>query len=77
MNEIISNIALAIIMLLIIALFCFGAVLGIQKSEVEECLKWQKEAKQYPNYYLTQWQYEQCQFYHIAIDAPVKTEADN
>jgi len=73
-----DKIIFGIIFLLIIVLFSFAAVVGIQKTEVEECLKWQKEAKQYPNYYLTQWQYEQCQYHHIDIDAPVlMPEVDN
>jgi thioredoxin-related protein len=53
--------------LIIILFFLIASVVesGIQKIEKIECLQWQKEAKIYTNYYLTNWQVEQCKRYGI------------
>lgn len=42
---------------------------GIEKSERAECIRWQREAHQYDNYYLTPWQYAQCYHHGIIVDA--------
>ena len=60
-------------------LFIAGAIvggwimlIGFDRTEVVECLKWQNEAKEYQKYYLTAWQDEQCRAHSIVVDAPVK-----
>ena len=59
----------------LIVIFSIGfvgmMVYGFNKAERYECLKWQKEAKEYPGYYLTHWQKGQCDARGIEIDAPV------
>jgi hypothetical protein len=50
----------------------WGADKAMQRIEKSECEKWAGEAKQFPNYYQTDWQVEQCIRYNIVIDAPVK-----
>lgn len=40
---------------------------GIKKSEINECLKWQEQAKQYPDFFMTGWQVEQCEHYGIRV----------
>lgn len=45
---------------------------GIDKQEKVECLAWQKQAKEYPAYYITKWQEKQCNAHNIIINAPVK-----
>lgn len=47
-------------------------VTGSNREERMECEFWQSQAKQYPSYYLTHWQKEQCDHDGIAIDVPVK-----
>ena len=56
----------------IAALLFYGAVAGMYRSEVVECLKWQREAEQYREYYLLEWQQQQCAAHGIEVTAPVK-----
>lgn len=53
-------------------LLVLGIATAVDRSERAECLKWQGEARQYPGYYLTQWQAQQCAAQDIAVDAPVR-----
>lgn len=41
---------------------------AIESSEMIECLNWQEEVDIYYNYYLTDWQVEQCENYGIELD---------
>ncbi len=43
-----------------------------QKEERNECIQWQKQAKEINVFYLTPWQKEQCDVVGVKIDAPVK-----
>lgn len=45
---------------------------AVDGNEVIECTQWNREAKHYPGYYLTQWQDEQCKYHGIVIDAPIE-----
>ena len=48
------------ISILILSLALFLAFnTGIKKQEKSECLKWQKQAKEFTGFYLTKWQKEQ------------------
>lgn len=59
---------LALIGLVILGAVIFAAFLiGLNKAEKLECLKWQKEAGEYPDYFLTDWQKEQCEHRGIEI----------
>lgn len=57
-----------------IAFALFGAVayIGIDRQEKMECEFWQTEATQYPQYYLTHWQKDQCDHFGVSIEAPVR-----
>lgn len=46
--------------------------LAIPRQETADCLKWQQQAQDYPNFYLTQWQADQCKANGISINAPIK-----
>lgn len=37
------------------------------KTEKTECLQWKVDSRMYPNYYLADWQKEQCKHYSIEI----------
>ena len=50
----------------------FSLSVGMDKREIVECLKWQSQASEYPQYYLLGWQVEQCNAHNIIINAPVK-----
>jgi hypothetical protein len=46
--------------------------LSLSKTEVYECNKWQDQAGEFPDFYLTQWQADQCAAHALSINAPVK-----
>ncbi len=53
------------ICLLALTLVLFKAA---SKQEFAECQKWKQEAESKPDYYLTNWQYDQCLANNIHID---------
>ena len=50
----------------------FALVNGVKIKEINECRKWKRQAEEYPNFYLTSWQAEQCLFRKVEINAPIK-----
>lgn len=38
------------------------------RMEIAECLKWQAEAQEFENYYITPWQKDQCNYHDIKIE---------
>jgi hypothetical protein len=54
------------------ALFVIALFVGMNRQEVVECDTWAQQASQYPAFYLTQWQADQCAAHHITVNAPVK-----
>lgn len=51
----------------------FAAIwVGSNKTEVVECQQWKSQAAEYKNFYLLQWQDDQCRAHDIIINAPVK-----
>lgn len=46
---------------------------GLAKEYRVECLRWQKEARIFPQYYLTADQKAQCDALEIEVAAPVRT----
>lgn len=57
----------------VIALLFFSVFLiGSDRNEIVECNKWQQQAKEYPNFYLTKWQDDQCKAHDIVIQAQVE-----
>lgn len=60
-------------MLCVVALLGVALMIGLPRSEVAECKKWSDQAKEYRgNFYLAQWQADQCAAHNITIDAPIK-----
>lgn len=53
-------------------LFCWVFYLGFNWYEIAECRKWKAQSVEYPNYYLTQWQHDQCEAHKIYISSPVQ-----
>lgn len=45
---------------------------AIERSETAECISWKSQSVEYPGFYLTKWQAEQCAARHIQIEAPVR-----
>lgn len=44
---------------------------GLERFEINECNTWKEQAEIYPNYYLLEWQEQQCNRHGIKINAPV------
>lgn len=55
-----------------------GIKYGIEKSEVSECKTWANQAKEYPGFYLTDWQKSQCRHYgiEVTLSAPQNVTKD-
>jgi hypothetical protein len=72
----IQNIIQKSLIILVVAFVVVGfgclTVKAIDKQESIDCLKWQKEATQYPSYFLKQWQSDQCKAHDIVINAEIK-----
>lgn len=52
----------------LVALLFWGLMEGISRAERIECVTWQREAEEINDYWLTQWQYQQCLAHGIIID---------
>ena len=50
-----------ILTVFIVIVFWIFLKIGLPKIERAECLKWQEESTEYPDYYFTNWQLEQCE----------------
>jgi len=50
----------------VIAIY-FTFSVALHRQEVHECLTWQEQAEQYPAFYLTDWQEEQCKSVNIYV----------
>lgn len=67
-NDISNIIITAILIVGLIAITALAIPRAVRITETNECLKWQKEALEYPNYYLTPWQEEQCKARGVEIN---------
>lgn len=56
-----------IVGLLFISVCYFTINYGVNKHEINECLKWKEEAEKYPDYWLTDYQREQCEYHGIEL----------
>jgi hypothetical protein len=52
--------------------FIFTLSHAMDKQEVYECHKLASQSKDFPLFYLTQWQADMCDAHNIAINAPIK-----
>lgn len=67
MNSILEKmLAVAFFIALAVAFF-FALKTGIERSEKAECEKWLGWSAEYPLYYSTDWQLEQCEHYGIKL----------
>lgn len=71
-SEIIGAITGVICIIIVTIIVIIGLEISLEKTEKAECQKWQLEARDYPGYFQTEWQQEQCKNYEIIIEAPVK-----
>jgi hypothetical protein len=54
------NIILIIVVIILFIAGIFSLKIGLERQEKYECNKWAEQAKEYPYFYYTDWQIEQC-----------------
>lgn len=57
-------------MIIIVSILCATAW-AVKQGDYAECKKWAAQAQQYPQFYLTKWQKEQCDYQGVPVTAPV------
>ena len=60
-----------ILMLVGMIIFIVVMITALNIREKEECNTWQSQSRQYTNYFITQWQADQCKAHGIIIDSPI------
>lgn len=62
------------IVFVVIAIIAFQILnAGMNRGERAECMQWADDAQRISDYWLTQWQADQCAFHGIKVEAPIKT----
>jgi large-conductance mechanosensitive channel len=56
-----------LILACLVAFLYIVGLQGINKQEKVECIQWQAEAQQFNDYYLTEWQVNQCNHHGIKV----------
>jgi hypothetical protein len=60
MNKTIKVIILGIVILCVLIASLMLIKVGMERQQKHECLTWIAESKEYPEYFFTDWQIEQC-----------------
>lgn len=61
-----------ILSIMAMALFVWVGDIALNKNAKVECLQWQAQAEEFSQFYIVQWQKEQCDSVGIFVGAPVK-----
>lgn len=73
MKDILTTAIIAVIIIGTVLGFVKAISIGFSRGEQYECRKWAKQAEVYrPQFYLTEWQKNQCDYHGIEINAPVR-----
>lgn len=67
-----NNIIITVILCVIAFLLGVAVLEGMDRSARSACLEWAEMAETYPGFYLTPAEAEQCAYYQIPVDAPVR-----
>lgn len=67
-----KNITFGFVVFALFVALVAAAMYGFNKQEIVECNTWAEQAAQYPHYYITHWQAEQCTSHHVTINAPIQ-----
>lgn len=54
-----------------LALFVWALNTGMKKTDIMNCQKWQRMAEEYPKFFITGDQADQCNYYGIKINADI------
>lgn len=65
----------ALLTFIIVSAFVAIWIYGSGLSDQSDCLTWAQEADVYPAFYITPVEKEQCDYWHVQINAPIGTEA--
>jgi hypothetical protein len=68
MRTFLNVVAVACVFVAIWAVLMYGT----EKTEIHNCLNYQEQATQYPDYYITKYQADICGRHSITIEAPIK-----
>lgn len=63
--------ATTIAIIAIVILFGWAIKSGMDKQDRADCYKWQEYATEYPGFYLTQNEADQCAYWKIEVNAPI------
>lgn len=72
MNKTMKDFLIALIIIASVIGLVFILSIAIKDNDYYNCIAWEKNAKQYPGFYITEWQKAQCDYHGIQIDAPVR-----
>lgn len=61
------KIIIPILIIAIIFLFFVVVKQGIKKTEINECNIWKAQSEYYPDFYLVEWQRQQCLHWGIEV----------
>ena len=67
-QKIFEIIGITVLFILFIISFVISFNYAWNKHETVECLTWIQQSKQFPGYYFTDWQYEQCSSHEIDLN---------
>lgn len=63
-------ITLAVVALIVLFFYAVGT--GLDRQAKADCYTWKNQSEQFPGFYLTQWQKDQCDAVGVEINAPVQ-----
>lgn len=73
MNKLLKIVIEGILVAVLVSALVYGLWSGLQKNEVVECKTWLAQSVEYKdNFYLLNWQDEQCKAHNIVINATVR-----
>lgn len=68
------SVVIGIGLMIVVWSIVFGLLMwhAMNRQEVVECNEWQKQAQEYDQFFLVQWQADQCRAHGIIINAPIR-----
>jgi len=71
MKNLFKNTLVIVSIVLVVSAFVFLFLRGFEKEDIANCEKYQRYAKEFSNFYLTEAQDEMCQSLRVVVNAPV------
>lgn len=67
-----DNFTVSVLMILLVVFSAFAFFFGTSMQDRADCGLWANQATEYPGFYITKWQAQECAYYNIPVNAPVK-----